>query len=87
MTFGRTNHIERRFDQAVYLISETTVNARELALALGVSRPTVQRIVTELRRRGYQIRAVRDNNGWKYELGSKSPPSTNLQDRPRDSAT
>ena len=73
MTFERTNQIQRRFNRAVELISETNVNARELALALGVSRPTVQRIVTELKRRGYRIRAVRDDSGWRYELGNKSP--------------
>ncbi|MGM0687750.1 MAG: HTH domain-containing protein [Promethearchaeati archaeon] len=73
MSFERTNQIQQRFDRAIDLISKTSVNARQLALALGVSRPTVQRIVTELKRRGYQIRAVRDDNGWRYELADKSP--------------
>lgn len=72
MPFERTNKIEQRFDQAVRLISKTKVNARELAMALGVSRPTVHRIITELKRRGYPIRSIRDDQGWRYELTSES---------------
>jgi len=71
MPFERTNQIQQRFDRAIELISKTTMNARQLALALGVSRPTVQRIITELKRRGYKIRSVHDDHGWHYELVNK----------------
>jgi biotin operon repressor len=71
MPFERTNQIQQRFDRTVKLISKTTVNARQLALALEVSRPTVQRIVAELKRRGYKIRSVHDDHGWHYELSNQ----------------
>lgn len=71
MPFERTNQIQQRFDRAVELISKSTMNARQLALALGVSRPTVQRIITELKQRGYKIRSVHDDHGWHYELVNK----------------
>lgn len=71
MPYQRAYQIEQRFERAVKLITGNSHNARELAEILGVSRPTVQRIVAELKRRGYGIRAVRDERGWWYELVSK----------------
>ncbi len=71
MPYERALQIEQRFQQAIKLITQNSHNARQLAEALSVSRPTVQRIVAELKRRGYVIRAVRDEHGWRYELGSK----------------
>ena len=68
MPYERTRQIEQRFQKAIMLISKKQVNARLLALELGVSQPTAQRIITELRKRGYQIRSVRDESGWRYEL-------------------
>jgi len=68
MPYERTWEIERRFQRAVDLLGRKQLNAGQLALELGVSRPTAQRIVTELRRRGYKIRSVRDESGWRYEL-------------------
>ena len=76
MAYERVQEIEQRFQRAVNLISNNSLNARQLAIALGVSRPTVQRIVAELKRRGHVIRSVRDEHGWQYELIS-SPPSAN----------
>ncbi|MGH2561651.1 MAG: HTH domain-containing protein [Thermomicrobiales bacterium] len=68
MTYERTRQIELRFRRAATLIEQRTINARQLANALDVSQPTAHRIVAELRRRGYQIRAVRERQGWRYEL-------------------
>lgn len=67
MSYERSRQIEQRFERAVALITQNSHNARELAEALGVSRPTVHRIIAELKRRGYVIRAVRDEYGWRYE--------------------
>ena len=78
MPYERTYQIEQRFQRAIYIIKQNSHNARELAAALGVSRPTVQRIVAELKRRGHVIRSVRDEYGWRYELVS-SPPSINSE--------
>lgn len=68
MPYERTGHIERRFRETVGLIANEPLNARQLASALGVSSATVQRLIAELRRRGYSIRSVHDRDGWRYEL-------------------
>ena len=68
MPYERTREIEQRFQKAIMLISEKQMNSKQLALELAVSQPTAQRIITELRRRGYKIRSVRDESGWRYEL-------------------
>ena len=68
MPYERTRAIEGRFIKAIDLLGKKRLNARQLALELGTSRPTAQRIITELRRRGYKIRSVRDESGWRYEL-------------------
>lgn len=79
MPYERSQQIEKRFQQAVHVISNKSVNARQLARIFGISRPTIQRMITELKRRGYIIRSVRDDHGWKYEL--ISTPSSANQDR------
>ncbi len=68
MPYERTQQIEQRFLKAVELIGRERLNAGQLSSVLGVSRPTVQRIIKELKRRGYAIRSIRDDHGWKYEL-------------------
>ena len=68
MPYERSRKIEQRFETAINLITRQNLNSKELASQLGVSVPTAQRIVTELRRRGYLIRSVRDEMGWHYEI-------------------
>ncbi len=68
MPYERSREIERRFQKAIHLLSNKRLNAKQLSLELGTSRPTAQRIITELRIRGYKIRSVRDESGWRYEL-------------------
>ncbi|WP_411161810.1 HTH domain-containing protein [Dehalococcoides mccartyi] len=68
MPYERTREIEQRFQKAIELLGRKRLNAGQLALELGISRPTAQRIVTELRNRGYKIRSVRDESGWGYEI-------------------
>ena len=68
MPYERTRQIEQRFQKAILLIGKKQMNSKQLALELGVSQPTIQRIVSELRNRGFQIRSVRDESGWRYEL-------------------
>lgn len=74
MTYERATQIEKRFQQTVRLIKKEPLNARELAAALEVSTSTVQRIIAELRRRGYSIRSVREASGWRYELSNHHSP-------------
>lgn len=71
MTYERSRKIEERFHEAVTLIKRKYLNAEQLASELEVSRPTVHRIITELKRRGYSIRSVHEKHGWRYELLEK----------------
>jgi len=71
MPYERTRQIEERFQKTVTLISKKQMNTKQLAAELGVSQPTAQRIIFELRRRGYTIRSIRDESGWYYELLSR----------------
>lgn len=75
MPYERSRTIEDRFEKALDLIKNNRLNAGQLALELGVSRPTANRIVTELKRRGYSIRSVHEEHGWSYEINSRSPVS------------
>lgn len=68
MPYERSREIEQRFQKAIDLLTSKRLNAKQLSLELGTSRPTAQRIITELRNRGYKIRSVRDEFGWGYEV-------------------
>jgi DNA-binding transcriptional MocR family regulator len=68
MYYKSVNEIEGRFEKAIKLMLDKRMNTRTLAEELGVSRPTVFRMVSELRRRGYIISVVRDSLGWRYDL-------------------
>ena len=68
MYYCRVNQIQKRFDKAVTLIVNRRMGSCQLAKELGVSRPTLLRIIQELKRRGYIIRSVHDDFGWHYEL-------------------
>jgi uncharacterized membrane protein len=72
MPYERSRAIEERFQAALALTEKGRFNAGQLALELGISRPTAHRIVTELKRRGCLIRSVREEHGWCYELTKKS---------------
>ena len=71
MPYERSRRIEQRFQKAVELIKKHGMNAVQLALELDVSVPTVHRIIGELKLRGYTIRSIRDEQGWKYEILDK----------------
>lgn len=73
MPYERSLLIEQRFQCAVNLMETGTVNAKQLATALGVSTATVQRIVAALKRRGYLIRSIHESYGWRYEIIDKPP--------------
>jgi biotin operon repressor len=76
MPYERSRKIEQRFQVAIILLKNKHLDAGQLAIELGVSRPTVQRILTELRRRGYKIRSIREEPGWRYELVSVPETTT-----------
>jgi len=78
MPYERSRKIEARFQEAIALIERKHLNAEKLASELGISRPTVQRIVAELRLRGYSIRSVHDEHGWRYEITIKRRPNVRI---------
>ena len=75
MPYERARQIEMRFHETLRLIAKEPLNARQLAAALEVSTATVQRLIAELRRRGYSIRSVHDASGWRYELLDHHSPT------------
>jgi len=78
MPYERSRKIEARFQEAIALIERKHLNAEKLASELGISRPTVQRIITELRLRGYSIRSVHDERGWRYEISMRRRPHVRI---------
>jgi Mn-dependent DtxR family transcriptional regulator len=72
MPYERTRRIEQRFQRTIDLLKQKHLNANQLAKELDVSHPTAQRIIGELKARGYNIRSVHDAKGWSYELIEKN---------------
>lgn len=72
MAFERSLEIERRLDTALRLIKTGRFSTPRLAEEIGVSIPTVSRIVAALRARGKEIRAERTDSGWRYILEKQS---------------
>ena len=73
MPFERSREIERRLDNVLQLIRTGRFSTPRLAEKVGVSIPTISRIVAALRERGHDIQAERTQQGWRYiVLGKKS---------------
>lgn len=72
MPYEHAHQIEERLDLALALIQRERMSAAQLVASLGVSAPTVSRDIKALRARGHRIRAVREADGWHYEL--EAPP-------------
>lgn len=68
MLYQRSHDIETRLSELARLIRNGRHSTPTLASSLGVSRPAVARGIAALRQRGYSIRAVKDSEGWSYEL-------------------
>jgi biotin operon repressor len=68
MRYKRYRDIEHRLGELLRLIRSGRHTTRTLASALHASRPTISRDIGALRERGYAIRAVKDADGWAYEL-------------------
>jgi biotin operon repressor len=71
MPFERSLEIERRLDEVLRLIRTGHFSTPKLAEKVGVSIPTISRCVTELRDRGYDIRAEKQELGWHYVVADK----------------
>jgi biotin operon repressor len=68
MPYRRSQEIERRLHDLVNLVRDGRHSTPTLALALQTSQPTVSRCLHALRDRGYEIRSIKDDAGWRYEL-------------------
>jgi len=80
--YRRSQEIERRLTSLVDLIRSGKYCTPALAEQLGISPPTVSRCLSALRQRGYVIRAVKENDGWAYEI-MREPRSKAANERNR----
>jgi len=71
-TYERSRFIENRFKTTLSLIDNNRLNAEQLAIKLDVSRPTVTRIITELKQRGYPIKSVYKHGSWSYQINRQT---------------
>jgi biotin operon repressor len=76
MPFERSLEIARRLDDVLRLIRTGRYSTPMLAETVGVSIPTVSRIVAALRESGHDIQAQRHDGGWRYVL-ARSPKAAN----------
>ena len=76
MYYQRTKKIEDRFKKAADLLRGEGMTLNEATKELGVSRPTFFRMMAELRRRHFMIRAIRENAEFKYQIIWRIDPAT-----------
>jgi biotin operon repressor len=58
--------IHDRIEEVLRLIKTGQYSTPALAAAVGVSIPTISRIVAILRKQGHSIHSVRTSKGWRY---------------------
>ncbi len=68
MRYQQTLEIHQRLETVLELIGTGRFSTPALAAEVGVSIPTISRIVAALREQGHNIRAERTNKGWRYLL-------------------
>lgn len=71
MQYRQSLEIERRLEKVLKLISSGKFSTPDLAKEVGVSVPTISRCVQALRERGFEIRAERGREAWRYVLDSR----------------
>lgn len=72
MFYQHSLEIQERLETVLVLIETGGYSAPALANEVGVSIPTVSRIVAALREKGHEIRATRKGNAWCYTLVRKA---------------
>ncbi len=70
MHYRHSLEISDRLEAVLRLIRTGGYSTPALAKEIGVSIPTISRIIATLRERGHDIHAKRGRNGWFYELMS-----------------
>jgi predicted DNA-binding transcriptional regulator YafY len=68
MLYQHTLEIHERLENVLRLIRSGRYSTPALAKEVGVSIPTISRIVAALREQGHEIRAERTEGGWRYLL-------------------
>ena len=81
MPFERSLEIERRLDEVLRLIRTGRFSTRMLSDKIGVSIPTVSRIVAALRLRGHAIRSEKHGDCWRYVIDDHRPARRKLEPR------
>ena len=80
MRYQQTLEIHQRLETVLRLIRTGKYSTPALAETVGVSIPTISRIVAALRVQGHEIRAERHDGGWRYVIDDHRPTrKQNLQ--------
>jgi biotin operon repressor len=72
MHYQHSLAIHGRLQTVLDLIETGRYSTPGLAKQIGVSVPTISRIVAALREHGHDIRAEKRRSGWRYVLASKA---------------
>lgn len=74
MRYQQTIERHQRLETVLRLVRTGEYSTPALAEAVGVSIPTISRIVAALREQGHDIRSERTREGWRYVWLSKTDP-------------
>ena len=74
MRYQLALEIHERIGEVLRLIKTGEYSTPALAEAIGVSIPTISRIVAALRDMGHDIQSERTKQGWRYALRSQTDP-------------
>jgi len=85
MRYQQTIEIHTRIEEVLRLIQAGRYSTPALAEKVGVSVPTISRIVAALRERGHVIQAERTRGAWRYIIvrSTKHKASARSKDRTR----
>lgn len=70
MRYQQSIEIHERIEEVLRLIETGQYSTPTLARKVGVSIPTISRIVAALRERGHDIQAERTSRSWRYVIVS-----------------
>ena len=83
MRYQQTLEIHQRLETVLQLIGTGRYSTPALAETVGVSIPTISRIVAALRAQGHDIRAERHEGSWRYVLVQPKPSREEKTSKPR----
>jgi biotin operon repressor len=74
MRYQHSLEVHKRLEAVLQLVRTGRYSTPTIAAMIGVSIPTISRIVAALREQGHQIQAERTRQGWRYVLLSQTAP-------------